>query len=65
MNLDIKTRRALLEFLTYAGKEYFLTVVREGVLALILTALPVAGLILAGPVDPLQPPRLLEQTTKK
>ena len=28
-------------------------------------ALPLSGLILVGPVEPLQPPRLLGQTTKK
>lgn len=34
------------EFLMHAGEEYFLAVIREGILALILTALPIAGLIL-------------------
>src|SRR5262249_25785267 len=34
-------------FLIHGGEEYFLAVIREGVLALILTALPIGGLILS------------------
>ncbi len=33
-------------FLAYGGEEYFLAVIRQGILALILTALPIGGLIL-------------------